>query len=128
MISDSLSKIVNETMNWAWLLGCTLTIWSCFFLIQVYWNSRLHTEHERIVKLMRPGQALCDMMAGVGPFALPAARRGCTVYANDLNPASYEVNQSNIDTSLPAGEDRKIYGDMLNQGVENTSTHALKER
>jgi tRNA (guanine37-N1)-methyltransferase len=55
---------------------------------QVYWNSRLNTEHRRLVALFDPGSVVCDVMAGVGPFALPAAEKGVFVWANDLNPAS----------------------------------------
>lgn len=40
----------------------------------------------RLVELLRPDEVLCDMMAGIGPFAVPAARRRVTVHANDLNP------------------------------------------
>ncbi|MEW5318686.1 MAG: hypothetical protein WDW38_009888 [Sanguina aurantia] len=55
---------------------------------QVYWNSRLEKEHERLVQGFKFTDTIVDVMAGIGPFALPAALKGCTVYANDLNPAS----------------------------------------
>ncbi|KAJ2858331.1 tRNA(m(1)G37)methyltransferase [Coemansia erecta] len=63
---------------------------------KVYWNSRLHGEHERLINKFAVGNSICDVMAGVGPFAIPAARKGCLVWANDLNPASYEAMQGNI--------------------------------
>ncbi|MCJ1434717.1 tRNA(m(1)G37)methyltransferase [Xylographa pallens] len=66
-------------------LDCTFR----FDYSKVYWNSRLNTEHERLVDLFRPGEAVCDVMAGVGPFAVPAAKRRIFVWANDLNPDSY---------------------------------------
>jgi tRNA G37 N-methylase Trm5 len=45
----------------------------------VYWNSRLEQEHKRLVDTFRPGQVVVDMMAGIGPFAVPAAQKGCSV-------------------------------------------------
>lgn len=73
---------------------------SCTFrfdFAKVYWNSRLQGEHERIVRLFQPGQYVCDVFGGVGPFAIPAAKlKGCVVYANDLNPSSYHHLVENI--------------------------------
>ena len=56
---------------------------------KVYWNSRLNTEHKRLVEKFKPGEAICDVMAGVGPFAVPAGKKRCWVLANDLNPDSF---------------------------------------
>jgi len=56
---------------------------------KVYWNSRLNTEHKRLADMFKPGEVVVDVMAGVGPFAVPAGRKGVWVWANDLNPASF---------------------------------------
>ncbi|GKB50435.1 tRNA (guanine(37)-N1)-methyltransferase 2-like protein isoform X1 [Tanacetum coccineum] len=63
----------------------------------VYWNSRLEHEHIRLVNKFRQGQIICDMFAGIGPFAIPAAQKGCLVYANDLNPDSVRYLKINAD-------------------------------
>ncbi|KAJ3087558.1 tRNA(m(1)G37)methyltransferase [Quaeritorhiza haematococci] len=69
-----------------------------FDFSQVYWNSRLQGEHERIVKTyFKNGQRIADVMAGVGPFAVPAAKlKNAIVFANDLNPKSYEYLNVNV--------------------------------
>jgi len=75
--------------------GCTFK----FDFAKVYWNTRLHTEHERLCDLFHEGDAICDVMAGVGPFAVPAGKRKCFVYANDLNPESFNCLVANIKTN-----------------------------
>lgn len=57
---------------------------------KVYWNSRLEKEHTRITSLFKSGEAVCDVMAGIGPFAVPAGKKGVFVWANDYNPESYK--------------------------------------
>ncbi|KAI8915176.1 guanine(37)-N1-methyltransferase [Powellomyces hirtus] len=68
-----------------------------FDFSRVYWNSRLQREHERIVSSFKREQLVCDVFGGVGPYAVPAAKnKNCLVFANDLNPASYEFLRENI--------------------------------
>lgn len=65
---------------------------------EVYWNSRLGAEHDRLIQIFKPEDGVVsDVMAGVGPFAVPAAKRGCAVLANDLNPACAKWHRRNVE-------------------------------
>ncbi|KAK5987583.1 tRNA (guanine(37)-N1)-methyltransferase [Cladobotryum mycophilum] len=77
--SDDLLVEVSEA-------GCVFR----FDYAKVYWNTKLGTEHQRITALCKPGEVLVDVMAGIGPFAAPAGKKGVFVWANDKNPESYK--------------------------------------
>ncbi|KAF5013846.1 hypothetical protein FDECE_177 [Fusarium decemcellulare] len=72
--------------------GCTFR----FDYSKVYWNSKLDTEHKRITNLFKPGEVVADVMAGIGPFAVPAGKKGVFVWANDKNPESYRYLEDAI--------------------------------
>ncbi|KAG1709977.1 hypothetical protein DVH05_016986 [Phytophthora capsici] len=67
-----------------------------FNYAEVYWNSRLQQEHLRIIRQIKPHDVVCDMMCGIGPFAIPVALNGSKVFANDLNPRSFHYLKENI--------------------------------
>ena len=75
-------------------MNVTLSESDCVFefnFAKVYWNSRLNSEHRRLVEKFKEGETVCDVMAGVGPFAVPAGKKNVFVWANDLNPDSFEA-------------------------------------
>lgn len=82
---DDLNVEVNEN-------GCVFK----FDYSKVYWNSKLEKEHTRLVRMFKPGEVVCDVMGGIGPFAVPAGKRGVFVWANDYNPDSYKYLQDAI--------------------------------
>jgi tRNA (guanine37-N1)-methyltransferase len=82
---DDLLVEVNEN-------NCTFS----FDYAKVYWNSKLEPEHTRLIKLFQSGEVVCDVMAGIGPFAVPAGKKGVFVWANDMNPESYKYLQDSI--------------------------------
>ncbi|KAJ4421613.1 tRNA(m(1)G37)methyltransferase [Gnomoniopsis sp. IMI 355080] len=67
-----------------------------FDYAKVYWNSKLEKEHTRLMGVFKPGEVVCDVMAGIGPFAVPAGKKGVFVWANDYNPESYKYLQEAI--------------------------------
>lgn len=70
--------------------------------MQVFWNSRLSTEHERLSEKFAAGAVVYDVFAGVGPFVIPTAKRGKkravrAILANDLNPDSVKYLKENVE-------------------------------
>jgi tRNA (guanine37-N1)-methyltransferase len=99
-------------------LNVTVSEENCIFKFdysKVYWNTRLNTEHRRLVAMFQEGQAVCDVMAGIGPFAVPAGKKNIFVWANDLNPESYAcmvdaVKRNKVqDFVRPFNEDGKSF-------------------
>lgn len=69
------------------------------FLIDLsaaYFSARLANERQRIAAMMKPGEVLLDMFAGVGPFAVSLSEKASIVYANDINPAAVKLLIDNI--------------------------------
>ena len=86
-------------------LETELVEYQCRFKLdyaRVYWNSRLEAEHRRLIDAyFSRGSVVVDMMAGIGPFAVPAAAvRGCEVYANDLNPHAVKWLRVNVERNV----------------------------
>ncbi|KAL0335839.1 UNVERIFIED_CONTAM: tRNA (guanine(37)-N1)-methyltransferase 2 [Sesamum radiatum] len=61
----------------------------------VYWNSRLEHEHLRLISKFQAGDTVCDMFAGIGPFAIPAAQKGCQVSVQEISDENIAEVESN---------------------------------
>lgn len=63
-----------------------------------YFSPRLATERYRVAKLVRPGERVVDLMAGVAPFALVIAKhsQAARIDAIDLNEAAVAFARDNV--------------------------------
>lgn len=70
-------------------------------------------ERRRIGRLVRPGERVADLFAGIGYFALPAALcgRAAEVTAVEANPVSFRYLQENVALNGVEGRVRAILGD-----------------
>jgi tRNA wybutosine-synthesizing protein 2 len=60
-------------------------------------------EKLRLRSLVRPGERIADMFAGIGYFTLSAALAGGDVHAVEINPVSFAYLQKNIEANGLAG-------------------------
>lgn len=88
--------------------GCTFAL----DLAAVYFSPRLATERHRVTEQVTPGEHVFDMFAGVGPFAVPAAKQGGTVVATDINETAVEYLRENATRNGVADSVTAIHGDV----------------
>ncbi len=75
--------------------------YGCVYHVDVakaYFSPRLSTEHNRVASQAKDGETVVDLFAGVGPFAIPIAKKheNVRVYAVDVNPDAIAMLKMNI--------------------------------
>ncbi|MDG5776344.1 class I SAM-dependent methyltransferase family protein [Haloarculaceae archaeon H-GB1-1] len=87
-------------------------------LAEVYFSPRLATERHRVAEQVSAGEHAFDMFAGVGPFAIPFAKRDAEVVAVDLNEIAIEYLRRNAERNAVADRITAIQGDVRDVAAE----------
>jgi tRNA (guanine37-N1)-methyltransferase len=62
----------------------------------VFYNPRLASERKRVTAQVRPGERVLVPFCGVGPFVIPAAACGASIFAIEQNPEAYRWLGENV--------------------------------
>ena len=108
----------ERVRDWERLVGERTEVlhreYGCEFLLDlaaVYFSPRLATERHRVVEQVSPDEQLFDMFAGVGPFAVPAAKRGARVVGTDINQTAVAYLRENAQRNGVADRVTAIHDD-----------------
>jgi tRNA (guanine37-N1)-methyltransferase len=82
----------------------TVTVYreyGCIYHVDVakaYFSPRLSNEHDRVASQVKTGETVVDLFAGIGPFAIPIAKKhkNVRVYAVDVNPDAIALLKRNV--------------------------------
>ncbi len=90
----------------------------CSYLVdvaKVYFSPRLSGERLRVASLVRDGEVVHNLFAGVGPFSILIAKmaKGSKVYSSELNPDAYELMVRNVKLNGVEGSVIPLFGDAL---------------
>jgi tRNA (guanine37-N1)-methyltransferase len=105
----------------------------CLFSVDVakcYFSPRLSHERIRIAKMVRPGETVINMFAGVGCFSIIIAKHSSAskVFSIDVNPAAVQFMQENIrlnrvyDKVIPLLGDSK---EIINSRLQRVADRVL---
>jgi tRNA (guanine37-N1)-methyltransferase len=88
----------------------------CLFSVDVekcYFSPRLFYERMRVAKLIRNGEVVANMFAGVGCFSIIIAKHSNAkkIYSIDVNPSAFQHMQENIRLNRVYGKVIPLLGD-----------------
>jgi len=122
------THLAGEKRSWTIYreYGCSFKI----DITKVYISPRLSYEHQRIARLVKPGEVVINMYAGAGLFSIIIAKHSTPekVYSIDINPEAYQMMVKNV--KLNRVEDRvvPILGDaakVLEERLQRTADRIL---
>jgi len=105
----------------------------CIFSVDLascYFSPRLFYERMRIAKLVRDGETVVNMFAGVGCFSIVIARNSnaAKIYSIDINPTAVRFMKENIRLNRVNGRVVPIEGDakeVIQQRLSNIADRVL---
>ncbi|MGQ9788044.1 MAG: class I SAM-dependent methyltransferase [Candidatus Hadarchaeaceae archaeon] len=82
-------------------------------LARAYFSPRLATERLRVTRLVKPGETVVNLFAGVGCYSIIIAKhsKAGLIYSIDINPHAFEYMQINIRTNKVGDRVVAILGD-----------------
>jgi tRNA (guanine37-N1)-methyltransferase len=112
---------VYRTREFEVIAGAEKTVtvyreYGCVYHVDVakaYFSPRLSSEHNRVASQVKDGETVVDLFAGVGPFAIPIAKKheNVRVYAVDVNPDAIALLKRNIAVNRAEKQVVPVLGD-----------------
>jgi len=102
----------------------------CVDVAKAYYSPRLSNEHNRVADLVKEGETIIDLFAGVGPFAVRIAKShdSIKVYAIDINPDAVEYLKRNIRLNRVDERAHALLGDarhIVNEKFRGTADRVI---
>ncbi|MEM0095376.1 MAG: class I SAM-dependent methyltransferase family protein [Candidatus Bathyarchaeia archaeon] len=105
----------------------------CIFAVDLencYFSPRLSYERMRVAKLVRDGETIVNMFAGVGCFSIVIAKHSnaAKIYSIDINPAAVQFMTENIKLNRVYGKVIPMEGDakdVILQRLRNIADRVL---
>jgi tRNA (guanine37-N1)-methyltransferase len=103
----------------------------CTFKVDVekcYFSPRLSYEHSRIAGLVKPGEIVVNMFAGIGCFSIIMSKiqRRTKVYSIDINPIAVKCMEENVIVNSVQGQVFPLLGDA--KDIIQTKLHGIADR